>query len=359
MLRANQAVRLGLRAASRNAELSFAKALINQGGNLIALLPIALAAALIAALARGDALRSALLAARALAALRWPVLGGIAAALSIALAASLLFWAGAVPLLAADAELNRRPPPGNFALLVSRGAARTLVAGILGWGISILFTLACDAAVIFAIPAVLLRPSPGLFAAAALAGAVAVTGTFLLDALARLIMVRAAAFGDSATPAFARAVSLLGARLGAVAVTGSFLLDALARLIMVRAAAFGDSATPAFARAVSLLGARLGASAVITVVFVALELIVGAVAASLTGLLSAGSFNPRDQVLALAPHAAIALAAAAVFGWLEVGRMGAFAALAADAEGLIAPEAPPEPPPRAELVVEALPADEA
>jgi len=315
MLRANQAVRLGLRAASRNAELSFAKALINQGGNLIALLPIALAAALIAALARGDALRSALLAARALAALRWPVLGGIAAALSIALAASLLFWAGAVPLLAADAELNRRPPPGNFALLVSRGAARTLVAGILGWGISILFTLACDAAVIFAIPAVLLRPSPALFAAAALAGAVAVTGTFLLDALARLIMVRAAAFGDSATPAFARAVSLLGA--------------------------------------------RLGASAVITVVFVALELIVGAVAASLTGLLSAGSFNPRDQVLALAPHAAIALAAAAVFGWLEVGRMGAFAALAADAEGLIAPEAPPEPPPRAELVVEALPADEA
>ena len=315
MLRANQAVRLGLRAASRNAELSFAKALINQGGNLIALLPIALAAALIAARARGDALRSALLAARALAALRWPVLGGIAAALSIALAASLLFWAGAVPLLAADAELNRRPPPGNFALLVSRGAARTLVAGILGWGISILFTLACDAAVIFAIPAVLLRPSPALFAAAALAGAVAVTGTFLLDALARLIMVRAAAFGDSATPAFARAVSLLGA--------------------------------------------RLGASAVITVVFVALELIVGAVAASLTGLLSAGSFNPRDQVLALAPHAAIALAAAAVFGWLEVGRMGAFAALAADAEGLIAPEAPPEPPPRAELVVEALPADEA
>jgi len=314
MLRANQAVRLGLRAASRNAELSFAKGLINQGGNLLALLPIAFAAILIAALARGDALRSALLAARALAGLRWPVLGGIAAALSIALAASLLFWAGAVPLLAADAELNRRPPPGNFALLVSRGAARTVVAGILGWGISILFTLACDAAVIFAIPALLLRPSPGLLAAAALAGAVAVTGTFLLDALARLIMVRAAAFGDSATPAFARAVSLLGA--------------------------------------------RLGASAVITVVFVALELIVGAVAASLTGLLSAGSFNPRDQVLALAPHAAIALAAAAVFGWLEVGRMGAFAALAADAEGLIAPEAPPEPPPRAELVVEALPADE-
>src|SRR2546425_1962895 len=260
MLRANQAVRLGLRAASRNAELSFVKALINQGGNLLALLPIAFAAILIAARARGDALRSALLAARALAGLGWPVLGGIAAALSIALAASLLFWAGAVPLLAADAELNRRPPPGNFAVLVSRGAARTLAAGILGWGISILFTLACDAAVIFAIPAVLLRPSPALFAAAALAGAVAVTGTFLLDALARLIMVRAAAFGDSATPAFARAASLLGA--------------------------------------------RLGASAVITVVFVALELVVAAVAASLNGLLPAAALNPTAPVVSVAPHAA-------------------------------------------------------
>ena len=314
MLRANQAVRLGLRAASRNAELSFAKALINQGGNLIALLPIALAAVLVAALARGDALRSALLAARALAGLRWPMLGGIAAALGIAFAASMLFWGGAIPLLAADAELNRRPPPGNFALLVSRGAARTLVAGVVGWGISILFTLACGAAVIFATPALLLRPSMGLFAAAALTGAIAVAGTFLLDVLARLTMVRAAAFGDSATVAFAKAASLLGA--------------------------------------------RLGASAVITVVFAGLELIVGAVAASLAGLLSAGSSSPRDQVLALAPHAAIALAGAAIFGWLEVGRMGALAALAADTEGLIAPEAPPEPPPSAELVVEALPADE-
>jgi hypothetical protein len=314
MLRANQAVRLGLRAASRNAELSFAKTLINQGGNLLALLPIAFAGVLLAALARGNALRSALLAARAFAGLRWPVLGGIAAALGIAFAASMLFWAGAIPLLAADAELDRRPPPGNFALLVSRGAARTLVAGLLGWGISILFTLACGAVVIFAAPAVLMRPSTGLFAAAALAGA--------------------------------------------VGVAGAFLLDVLARLIMVRAAAFGDSATVAFANAASLLCARLGVSAVITVVFTGLELIVGAVAGSLTALLSAGSFDPRDQVLALAPHAAIALAAAAVFGWLEVGRMAAFAAVAADMEGLIAPEAPPQPPPTAEIVVEALPAGE-
>jgi hypothetical protein len=314
MIRANQAVRLGLRAASRNSELSFVKGLINQGGNLIALLPVALAAVLVAVLARGDALVSALLAARALAGLRWPVLGGIAAALGIAFAASMFFWAGAIPLLAADAELNRRPPPGNFALLLSRGAARTLVAGVVGWGMSILFTLACYAAVIIAAPALLVRPSRGLIAAAAFTGAVAAAGTFLLDVLARLIMVRAAAFGDSATVAFARAASLLGA--------------------------------------------RLGASAVITVVFTGLELIVGAVAASLSGLLSAGAFDPRHQMLALAPHAAIALAGAAIFGWLEVGRMGAFAALAADAEGLIEPESPPEPPPSAELVVEALPADE-
>ena len=60
MIRANQAVRLGLRAASRNSELSFVKGLINQGGNLIALLPVALAAVLVAVLARGDALVSAL-----------------------------------------------------------------------------------------------------------------------------------------------------------------------------------------------------------------------------------------------------------------------------------------------------------
>jgi hypothetical protein len=314
MIRANQAVRLGLRAASRNSELSFVKGLINQGGNLIALLPVALAAVLVAVLARGDVLGSALLAARALAGLRWPVLGGIAAALGISFAASMFFWAGAIPLLAADAELNRRPPPGNFALLLSRGAARTLVAGVVGWGMSILFTLACYGSVIIAAPALLVRPSRGLIAAAAFTGAVAAAGTFLLDVLARLIMVRAAAFGDSATVAFARAASLLGV--------------------------------------------RLGASAVITVVFTGLELIVGAVAASLSGLLSAGAFDPRHQVLALAPHAAIALAGAAIFAWLEVGRMGAFAALAADAEGLIEPESAPEPPPSAELVVEALPADE-
>jgi hypothetical protein len=69
--------------------------------------------------------------------------------------------------------------------------------------------------------------------------------------------------------------------------------------------------------------------------------------------------DPQAELVALAPRAAVALAAAAVFAWLEVGRMGAFAALAADAEGLIAPEPPPEPPPVAELVIDALPAEDA
>jgi len=302
MLRASQAVRLGLRAASRNPELSFAKALLDQGGNLLAILPLALGAVLLAAIARGEVLRAATAALRAILALRWPVLGGIATALVIAFAGSMLFWAGAVPLLAADAELDRRPPPGNFLVLLSRGAARTIVAGALGWGLAVLFTLACEAAAVFGIPAALLRPSPILFAAFAL--------------------------------------------LVSVAVTGTFLLDALARLTIVRAAAFGDAGTTAFGKAISLLGARLGAAMLITLVFVGLELI------------GATFFNLPAELLALAPRAAIGLAAAAVFGWLEVARMGAFAALAADAEGLIAPEAPPEPAPVAELVVEALPVEE-
>src|SRR3954464_14381998 len=65
MLRANQAVRLGLRAASRNPELSFAKALIDQGGNLLAVLPLVLGALLVAGAARGEIVTAGALAARA------------------------------------------------------------------------------------------------------------------------------------------------------------------------------------------------------------------------------------------------------------------------------------------------------
>jgi hypothetical protein len=227
----------------------------------------------------------------------------------------MLLWAGALPLLAADAELDRRPPPGNFMVLLSRGAARTLVAGSLGWGISLLFAVSCAVALLFAGPLALLRPSLALFIGAAL--------------------------------------------VGAAALLGGLLLDLLARLTLVRAAAFGDPATAAFGKAASLLGARLGACLVVTLAFVFLETIVASVAATLTGFTSgAALFNPPLELLALAPRAAIGLAAGVVFGWLEVGRMGALAALAADAEGLIEPPAAPQPTPVAELVVEALPAEE-
>src|SRR3954468_963754 len=214
MLRANQAARLGLRAASRNPELSFAKALIDQGGNLLAVLPLVLGALLVAGAARGEIVRAAALALRAAAAMAWPLLGAIAVAFALAFTASLFFWAGAVPLLAADAELDRRPPSGSFAVLVARGASRTLVAGLVAWGLPALFALAFTVCLIAGAPLAALRPSPRLFAGIALAGAAALLGGALLDMLGRLMLVRAAAFGDAASAAFAKAASLLGSRLG-------------------------------------------------------------------------------------------------------------------------------------------------
>jgi len=148
--------------------------------------------------------------------------------------------------------------------------------------------------------------------------------------------------------------------VGAAALLGHLLLDLLARLTLVRAAAFGDPATAAFGRAASLLGERLGTFLLVSVAFTFLELVVASAAAALTGALSgAAVFRLATEILAVAPRAAVGLAAAAVFAWLEVGRMGALAAVAADLEGLIEPPAPQEPPPVAELVVEALPADDA
>ena len=311
MLRANHAVRLGLRSSSRNPELAFVKALVDQAGSLLATLPVALGALLVFAIARRWTLQGLLRALQAAEALRWPVFGGVLAALSILFLAGTLFWAAAIPLLAADAEIDRRPPAGNFALLLSRGAARTLVAGVLGSGISLLFTLACSLALLLAVPLVLARPSALLFA--------------------------------------------LTAIVAAALIVGSILLDVLARLTLIRAAAFGDSGTAAFGNAASLLGARLGSYVAVTLAFVFLELIAGAIVATLTGFLSGVSLlDPRSELLAVAPRIAVGLAMAAVFAWLEVGRMGALSALAADAEGLIAPEEPP----RAELVIDALPVDE-
>ena len=305
MLRANHAVRLGLRAASRNPELAFVKALLDQCGNLLALLPLALAALLIAG---ADNLAAMI---RLIRALPWSMAGGLLAAIAIAFVAGSVFWSGALPLLAADAEMDRRPPAGNFALLASRGFGRVVLAALAAGALSLLVILAFSAALAVGVPAIAGRLSVGLLAGVAV--------------------------------------------LASVFVIAAVMVDLLARLMLVRAAAFGDSASSAFGRAASLLGSRLGACLIVTGVFLLLELIAASVAGLFTGLISSTSmFDPGAEMLALAPRIAAGLAFAAVFAWLEVGRMGALAAIAADAEGLI------EPPPAgpvliAEPVIEALP----
>jgi hypothetical protein len=326
MLRANQAVRLGLRAASRNPELAFGKALLDQAGNLLALLPLLLAGVLLAS-ALGDAgalqalLRLGALAGR----LRWPLAGALLTALAIAWALGILFWSGALPLLAADAEMDARPPPGNFALLASRGFARVAGAGAIGTLLSLSFGAACTLSLVAAAPALLARPSPTLFAGAA----------FVL----------------------------------AAAIVGGVVIDLLARLMLVRAAALGDGPTRAFGAAASLLLGRLGSCLLVAAAFLLLELLVATAGTMLTGVVSGiAVFDGDTQLLALAPRIAAGLATGVVFAWLEVGRQGALAAIAADAEGLI--EHQPEPGPRApapavlerprtpEPVIDALPVDE-
>lgn len=308
MLRANQAVRLGLRAASRNPELAFGKALIDQLGNLLALMPFLLGGLLFAGALQWKGLRGAL---RAVDLLRWPTLGALVAALVVSFALGMLFWSGALPLLAADAEMDARPPPGHFAQLAARGFSRVLLAGALGQALALLFGLACAAALVAALPAFAARRSAAMLAGVAL--------------------------------------------VGAAAIVGAIAVDLLARLVLVRAAAFGDSVSAAFARAASLLGARLGACLAIALAFLLLELVVATAAGAITGAISSAAFfDPDAELLALAPRLAVGLAGAAVFAWLEVGRQAALAALVADAEGLI------QPPPllQAEPVIEALPADE-
>ena len=314
MLSANQAVRLGLRAASRNPELPFGRALLDQVGNLLALLPVLLAVVLIFG---GTA--SLLAALAAVRALQWTTLGALLAAAALSFTAGTVFWAGALPLIAADTEMDRRPPSGNFALLASRGFSRTLVAGLLGSALSIGSSLACAAALLAAVPAAIVRPSPTLLAGAAL--------------------------------------------ISTLAIASGLFFDLLGRLLLVRAAAFGEEATAAFGKAVVLLGARLGGFLVVSVAFFVLELIAASVAGMLTSVItSTALFDADAQLLALWPRLGVGLAAAAVFAWLEVGRMGALCALAMDAEGMLnddpVPAPAPAPPPLAETVIEALPVEE-
>ncbi|MFL5311644.1 MAG: hypothetical protein ACJ79H_14430 [Myxococcales bacterium] len=299
MLRANQAVRLGLRAASRNPELSFGKALLDAVGSVLSLLPWLSAAILVAAaVGRLEPLLGVVAAAVALGKMRWALAGGALAAAGISWTIGSAFWAGALPVLAADAELQRRPPAGHFWPLAVRGFARVVAAGALGAALLLAFELSLLAGVLWGAVAMLGRPTAAAFALLALAACVGIAGAVLLDALARLMLVRAAAFGEGALAAFARASDVLGRRLGAcVAIQLAFLL---------------------------------------------LEAVVATVAGLFTGILWTG-FDPAFLLVALPPRLAAGLAFGAVFAWLEVARQGALAALAADAEGLI--DLPPEPQP--------------
>ena len=289
MLRAHQAVRLGLRAASRNPEISFGKALLDALGSALSALPFLLAAALVVALAGHlTPLLALAAAAAALAKVRWALLGGALAAGAISWTLGMAFWAGALPVLAADAELQRRPPPGHFWPLALRSLPRVAATGALAYGLLFAFALSLGVLALAGAATIVARPSGGAFALLALGGTVGIVSGILLDALVRLMLVRAAAFGDGATAAFARSSDFLGRRLGAcVAVQLAFLL---------------------------------------------LELIVASVAGLFTSVLWSG-FNPEVVLLSLPARVAAGLAFGAVFAWLEVARQGALAALVADGEG--------------------------
>lgn len=313
MIASNHAVRLGLRAASRNPELAFSRALLDQAGSLLSVLPPLLAALLVVRAVDTDVLSFV----RTLVVLRWPTLFGIATALCLSFVAGIGFWAGALPLLAADIELDRRPPPGNFALLAGRGFARVLSSGFFAELLSLLVTVSLALSLVAALAGFGARPSTLRIAAVALAVALA----------------------------FAMAV----------------FVDLLGRLWMLRAAAFGEGPSAAFGSAVKLLCGRLGQAVIVGAAFFLLELVAAAVSGALAGMFSGPALLAREAAaVAVVPRIALGLAFAAVFSWLEVGKMGALAAIACDAEGLLGPGAPPaehvvEAP--AEHVIEALPAE--
>jgi hypothetical protein len=313
VLRANHAVRLGLRAATRNPELAFAKALIDQAGTLLALLPILLFAIALAGLSAADPIQLALRAAEAVQRVRWPLAGAAAAAGLVGWTLGAAFWSGALPLLAADAELGRRPPSGNFFLLVARGVARIVPAAIVTWLLTVLSAAALIASFASAFVGLVHRP-PALIVALAL--------------------------------------------LATLAIAGGVAVDLLARLTLVRAAVFSDGPATAVARAASLLGQRLGACYALTAAFLLLELVVASAAAAIGGIFAGTLLDPGVELISIGPRIALGLVTGVVLSWIEVARFGALAALAADAEGLIDEPAPPEPPPPPARVVEAIPAAE-
>jgi hypothetical protein len=314
VIASNHAVRLGLRAASRNPELAFWRALLDQAASLLSLLPVLLAALFVMGALDADLLSFG----RTLLALGWPTLGGVAAALCLSFVAGIGFWAGALPLLAADIELDRRPPSGNFALLAGRGFARVFSSGLLAQLLSLLVTAGLGLALVAGLARFAAHPSTSRMAAIALAVALA----------------------------FAMAV----------------FVDLLTKLWMLRAAAFGEGPSAAFGSAAQLLSARLGQGVIVSAAFFLLELIAAAVSGGLAGMFSGPALlEPDTAAVAIIPRIALGLAFAAVFSWLEVGKMAALAASACDAEGLLGPSSPPPDsrvePHSAERVIEALPVE--
>jgi len=311
VLRANRAVRLGLRASSRNPELAFGKGLLDAIGTLLALLPPAMG---LMVLVSPIAISRLIVVARGVS---LAVAGGVLCALAVGIVASLFFWAGAVPVLAADIEVDRRPPSGNFVLLASRGFERMVRSGATAWALPLLFSIALTMIFGVALPLALLRRSTALLAFAA--------------------------------------------AIGAIAIAGAVLLDVLARLVIVRAGAFGEGVSASFGKAFSLLSQRLGACVIVAVAYLVLEIVVASAGGFFSGVISSGAFlNLAVEAYALPVRAAVALAFGVVFAWLEVAKMGSFAAIALDAEGLVASEPEPSPPPipMAEPVIEALPVDD-
>jgi hypothetical protein len=321
MLRIAQAIRLGMRAATRNPELALGKALLDAGSAALAVVPFAFAALLAFAAARGlrDPLLMVLEAAAAFRATAWSTAGAAFCALVFSWTLSAAFWSGALPLLAADAELGRRPDEASFWRLVWAGFPRVAAAFAVATALSLLFdaALAC-----------------GVLAAAL------------------------AAVAGRAT------IGIAGiALLGTFAIAGGVLVDLIVRLMLIGSAALGDGASAAFARAVRVLGRRPGACIAIAVAFAVAELVLAGASGGLTAAVSAAGISPRVQVLAIPARIAVWLALAAVFAWLETGKQAALAALAADDEGLIQPAEPPPAPrviealPVAEPVVDALPGE--
>ena len=319
MIRAQNAIRLGFRAATRNPELAFAKTLLDLGGTALSLLPVVFAAVCAYVVAtRADLAAGLFRAVAALQAMTWSTAGALACALLLSWALGAAFWSGALPLLAADAELSRRPPPGNFFLLAGRGFSRVVSASAMATGILLMVRIAFVVLVVVSAFACILHPTVGRFAAAALFLTAAIALYFLLDLLGELWLVRAAALGDGTTVAFGRAASLLGRRLGAC-------------LLVSIEFAFFDlmvAVVSGFAVAVALSQADVG-------------------------------LDPNSTAFSIPARVAVSIAFGAVFAWLEVARKGSLAALAADDEGLIeGPPPGPAPPPRREPIVEALPVPE-